>query len=408
LERETATENLVLAGVASVQPLLDAMQGRQLLERDMRAVFVLKQIALSADPAAQDAARDALARVATLRPGTASQNAIQTLATLSTIREKRALDELVALGANSDPDPTDPFGARYHLRFDDQWKGKDEDLRRLPLLVNMSQLTFAGSKVKGEWLSNLREIPLVAISINRAPIEDESLANLANLPQLRLVELKYVPVGNASLVHLAKLKNSALLRLYGTSITPDGAAELQRQLGQGVEVDHRLGAFLGISAGIHQLGCMITDVRPKTAASAAGLMLGDIIVTYGGSRVYDFDGLTKLISMNRPNDEVELQFVRNVEIRSGIRVKRESDKLGVSGQDHVLGAEVTDVARNSIAAYLGVRKGDIIYQVNDRTVGGAAQLDQLVENVKVGEPVTLDFARRAEIRKINVQLGEWE
>src|SRR4029079_7308504 len=125
------------------------------------------------------------------------------------------------------------------------------------------------------------------------------------------------------------------------SITPDGAAELQNRFGRGVEVDHRLGAFLGISAGIHPLGCMITEVRAKTAASGAGLMLGDIIVTYSGSRVYDFEGLTKLISLNRPKDEVELQFVRNVEIRSGIRVKRDTDKLGIVGQDHPLGSEVT-------------------------------------------------------------------
>jgi hypothetical protein len=410
LDRETATENLVRAGVAAVQPLLDAMQGRQLLERDMRAVFVLKQIALSSDPAAEDAARTALARVAALRPGTASQNAIETLAALSTIREKRALVELAALGATSRPDPTDPFGEKYYLEIDDEWKGKDEDLQRLSLLVNMSQLTLAGSKVNGNWLSNLHEIPLVAISINRATITDDSLANLPNLPQLRLVELKYVPVGNASLVHLSKLKNThvSMLRLYGTLITPDGAAGLQSELGQAIEVDHRLGAFLGISAGVHPLGCMITDVRPKTAASGAGLMLGDIIVTYGGSRVFDFEGLTKLISMNRPKDEVELQFVRNVEIRSGIRVKRENDKLGISGQDHALGSEVTDVERDSIAAYLGVRKGDIIYQVNDKPVGGAKQLEQVVEGLKVGEPVTLDFARRAEIRKIKIQLGEWE
>src|SRR5262245_21956764 len=179
LDREFATENLVRAGTAAVQPLLDAMQSNQRLERDMRAVFVLKQIALSTDPAAEAAARDALGRVAALRAGTASQNALETLATLSTIREKRALEELVALGANLRPDPTDPFAEKYYLDIDDEWKGKDEDLHRLQLLVNISQLTFAGSKVKSEWLANVREMQqLAAISINRAPISDESLSNL--------------------------------------------------------------------------------------------------------------------------------------------------------------------------------------------------------------------------------------
>jgi hypothetical protein len=369
---------------------------------------VLKQIALSTDPAAEEAARQALTEVAALRIGTASQNASETLATLSVIREQRALEELLALGAKSQPDPFDPFGEKYNLTIDAEWKGRDDDLRRLPLLVNMSRLAFSGEKVTDQWLVYAGEAEqLTDLTIDRAKISDDSLAHLIPLPQLRTIQLKYVPVSDGSLMHLAAMKNTLEFELYGTQITIEGAERLKQQLAN-AKVDHRLGAFLGISAALHPLGCMITDVRSQTAASRSGLMLGDIIVKYSGERVYDFDTLTALISRNRPKDEVELQFVRNVEIRTGLRVKREDDQLGLQGQDHPAGCEVSAVERNSIAAYLGIRKGDIIYQANDQIVSKLQDLEQAVNAVKAGDPVTLDYARGLELRTIRVQLGEWE
>jgi S1-C subfamily serine protease len=133
----------------------------------------------------------------------------------------------------------------------------------------------------------------------------------------------------------------------------------------------------------------------------------DIVVTYEGQRVGDFDGLTALIALNRPKDVVTLQFVRNPEAVAVSRIRREEEPLGITAKNHELGCEVTEVAANSYAAAVGIQKGDVIHRLNNAPLENFQHLEKLFTAQAVGDPVMIDFARRLQLRTLQVELGEF-
>src|SRR5262245_30466461 len=55
-ERENATEKLISAGASAVRPVLNSIDGAS-AEATTRGLFVLKELALTGEPAADEAAR---------------------------------------------------------------------------------------------------------------------------------------------------------------------------------------------------------------------------------------------------------------------------------------------------------------------------------------------------------------
>jgi S1-C subfamily serine protease len=52
-------------------------------------------------------------------------------------------------------------------------------------------------------------------------------------------------------------------------------------------------------------------VVPESAADRAGVRPGDVIVRFGGVRVYGFDDLRELISARKAGDRVEIAYQRD-------------------------------------------------------------------------------------------------
>jgi len=71
-------------------------------------------------------------------------------------------------------------------------------------------------------------------------------------------------------------------------------------------------------------GLMITQITPGSAASDADLQKHDILVKYNGKKVGSLQELVKLVSENRPGDEVKLLIIRKlkeqeVKVTLGVR-----------------------------------------------------------------------------------------
>ncbi len=97
----------------------------------------------------------------------------------------------------------------------------------------------------------------------------------------------------------------------GFAIKIDLAALVAEQLVAGDEVQL---AYLGVLASITddgRPGALIQDVTPGSAAEAAGIQVGDVIIAVDGHPIFDADGLRARILIRRPGDVVVVSGMRD-------------------------------------------------------------------------------------------------
>jgi hypothetical protein len=319
--REAAMSHLIGAGQDAIDAVTQAvMTGK--LETITRGLTILRELALSEDLEVEQAARSALERIAGAKITAGAHRASATLRALDEIRQDRALRRLQALGARIDEARIfvgQPPGAELYIQFDSRWQGEVADLHYLLWLTGFGSihLTLSGDRVNDDWLRALqRSQNVTSLELKRVHISDGGLAHVTELANLQQLRLLYCPITDAGLEHLGKLKqagvggNFTLLQVYGTNITPEGSKRLEKAL-EGAKVDCRRGGFLGISgAPVHNAGCVVERVEPNTAAARAGIQAGDIILSYAGDKVEDFEGLTQLIARHEPGERVTLEVLR--------------------------------------------------------------------------------------------------
>ena len=68
--------------------------------------------------------------------------------------------------------------------------------------------------------------------------------------------------------------------------------------------------MLGVGGQTHKSGVLVTEVRQRTAAAAAGIVPGDVIATIDGHPLPDFDRLTVRVAQHQPGDKVGMEIIR--------------------------------------------------------------------------------------------------
>lgn len=313
VDREVATERLIKAGPVVIDAVQAAAQEGN-LEVTTRAVYILRELALSPDDAVADAAHAALERVAAPKLTSAARRAQATLARLDSIRQDRAIAELKRLGAVIDSRAS-ALGLGiiegYTIELGDSWRGEVQDLARLRWLRDAGELIVVGPRVTDEWLAYLAPLTdLTVLTIKRANITDDGLAHLLGMKRLSLLSLLYVPVTDHVVAQLQQLRGIVRIRIYGSQMTESGADRLRQALAA-TEIDFRRGAFLGIGCEDHGDGCIILRVSANSAAEKAGLQLNDMVYEYEDRRVADFKALTAAIAGNAAGDTVTLKIIRD-------------------------------------------------------------------------------------------------
>ena len=315
LNRELATERLIMAGSASIDAIVQALATNN-LEVTTRGVYILQELAMQTDLATSEAARAALEKVAAPRVTSAARRAAEALARLDVVRHERALEDLKRLGAVVGEQQS-PLGLQIieqlSIEIGEQWRGTPPDLMRLRWLNTVDVLIVNHPEFDDDALAHVAKMPaLPSLTIRKAKITDRGIDSLRQLKNLRSLSVLYCPISDAAVESLGALGGLANLRLYGTSLTAEGKDRLVQSL-RGTRVDVRGGAFLGIGCDPTQPGCVIYTVRPDTAAEEAGLQIGDLIEKYEGQPVQNFEELTAAIARNAPGDVVSLQIVRGDE-----------------------------------------------------------------------------------------------
>lgn len=199
----------------------------------------------------------------------------------------------------------------------------------------------------------------------------------------------------------------------------DGGSVTRGFLGVRIEnLDPDMAEGQGLKRGAN--GVFVQEVLPGRPAAEAGLKAQDIIVKLNGDDVVDSGHFRNAISMVRPGKKVSLVVLRNTRMRKfDVRVaelpedpdqiaragaQREFEptalkELGITIQDldeevaELLGLEgergvlVSHVTPGGPAHRKGIRRGNLIQEVNDTAVSNRREFEQAIDKLPAGRSV---------------------
>ena len=162
-------------------------------------------------------------------------------------------------------------------------------------------------------------------------------------------------------------------------------------------------------------GALVSEVGPDTPGAKAGLRTGDVITELDGKPVTDAGQLQMTVGQKRPGDTIHLLVVRDSKPTSiavtlealgagkgaetaggeqgkgrwGLKLADltpdDRNELQAQDQQSVHGAIVEDVQPGSPADNAGLQRGDVIMEVNRRSVKSAAEVAQVLSSVPNGQ-----------------------
>ena len=186
---------------------------------------------------------------------------------------------------------------------------------------------------------------------------------------------------------------------------------------------------LAKSFGLNQSeGALVGDVIPGGPAFKGGVKRGDVIVRFDGKDVKDMEDLPKIVAATTPNSVVNVEIVRegspktlSIKIETltdtQATVVAKADPLGMQVQDITpelakslqlevnQGVLVSDVIPGNSAAESGIRRGDVISEMNRTPITNMKDYQRLAGSVKIGDSVLFLVKRGGTTIYIAVKVG---
>jgi S1-C subfamily serine protease len=126
-------------------------------------------------------------------------------------------------------------------------------------------------------------------------------------------------------------------------------------------------------------GALVTTVENKSEAQRAGLLAGDIIVKINNKIVENASNLRNQVGLLRVGNAVKLGIIRNgrkmnINMQIGKHENTNGDDININLEgasfsefqysNNTKRVKVNNITKNSQAWNLGLRKGDIILEIN--------------------------------------------
>ena len=186
---------------------------------------------------------------------------------------------------------------------------------------------------------------------------------------------------------------------------------------------------LAKSFGLSQSeGALVGDVIPDGPAAKGGVKRGDVIVMFDGQQVKDMEDLPKIVAATIPNSVVDVEVIRegsqltlriSIELLEDLQdtVVAKADLLGLQVQDiteelaknlKLEGSEgvlVSDVTAGNAASEAGIRRGDVISEMNRSIVKDMRDYQNLLASVEKGSSVLFLIKRGGSTIYIAVKVG---
>jgi serine protease Do len=173
--------------------------------------------------------------------------------------------------------------------------------------------------------------------------------------------------------------------------------------------------FFGVTTAA---GAVVTQVEPDSPGAKAGLKVGDVISELNGSKVSDAGELQAEVGLKAPGTTIRLGILRdgksetvpvtlaemgardNVADSSGSAHGKVRWGLGladltpdvrqqIQAPENVQGAVVEQVQPGSAADNAGLRRGDVILEVNRKPVHSSSDVKQALSGVPTGKDALL-------------------
>jgi len=166
-------------------------------------------------------------------------------------------------------------------------------------------------------------------------------------------------------------------------------------------------------------GALVSKVVEGSPADKAGIKRSDVIVEFDGKKVKDATHLKNMVANTTPGKKVEIKVIRNGVIKRltvklaelpseeaksplayetrekiGLRVQNLTPELARRlGYEGDYGVIVSDVRPGSIAWRKGLRRGDLIMEINRQKIRSVRDYQRVLNKMKGGE-VALFLVKR--------------
>ena len=187
-------------------------------------------------------------------------------------------------------------------------------------------------------------------------------------------------------------------------------------------------------------GALVQNVLPDSPAGKAGVQAGDIVTSVNGKKVEGSGQLTRSIASVRPGGKVSLEVLRKGQKKDltatvaqrpdeerlargteeegpGSGDRKKDEKLGVRVADLTpemarelrvqgdAGVVVVGVSEEGPAAKAGIRRGDLVLEVNLQAVARVSELQAAIAKLKTGDVVNLRIRRGEQTQFVPVRIG---
>ncbi len=153
----------------------------------------------------------------------------------------------------------------------------------------------------------------------------------------------------------------------------------------------------------HPQGALVAEVMPNSPAARGGLRQGDVITAFDGTEIRDMHELPRVVAKTPVGKEIQVEILRQgktktlavkvselkddtplssseVTLQLGMKVEELTPELAQNMGVHLKeGIVVVDVDANGAAAEAGIRRGDVILEVNRRPVRDVRDYSKALE-----------------------------
>jgi serine protease Do len=178
-------------------------------------------------------------------------------------------------------------------------------------------------------------------------------------------------------------------------------------------------------------GALVADVMPDTPAARAGLERGDVIVEFNARQVEEMTDLPRIVAATPPGTEVPVKLMRKGQEKV-VHVKIDElkeeraaeaggtleESLGMTVQEltpeiarslnltDTKGVVVTNVDEGSPADEAGVRRGDVLLEVNQRKVESLKDYRAAIGRVSGADSLLLLIRRANNVLYVALKTGK--
>ncbi len=224
----------------------------------------------------------------------------------------------------------------------------------------------------------------------------------------------------------------------GFAIPINMAKDLLPQLKKGKVVRGWLGVMIqGITPDLKdklglkdKKGALVADISPGGPADKAGIKRGDVIVSFDEKEIKEMKDLPYIVASTPVGKTVTVEVIRkgrtkSIQVEIGTleeekepaKVAEASPDLGITLKEltpelarnfdlsETSGLVVVQVERNSPAAAVGMRPGDIILEIDQEPMKDLEQFIDKIKNYKVGDTILFLTKRRGTTLYMTLKIG---